>query len=229
VSTIYLGTDDGRNARVSFLRPRRLGQRTVKVSALGEEVFSMQVHRGSTLLTEAVRPGLLIEGDPEIDFRNVGRILHEKQPGYRYPDSASIEGAFQMVVTTYAPDGSVRDRSRYVPREPNINGLAPVRVGRRMPLSELFSTFAFHNQLFLGHEDGLQHAFLLALARSLEQSQEAAMLGTGPKGTQPLILQSGGPPTRAFLIGDTVGERYRLRMLLTRLKLTDAAANRPLS
>lgn len=220
MNTIHLATEDGRNARVPLLRPQRQSARTIRVTALREAVATKTVHRGDApLMVEDLDPLSLIDGDPEIDLRNLGRILPETQRGYRFPGSSTLEGAFQVIVTTFAPDGSVRDRSRYTPRVANINDVTPIRVGKRMPLEELFRRFSFHNQLYLGHEDGLQHDFLLALARDLERRGEAATLGAGPKGNLPLILQSGGTPTRAFLMGDTQGEAYRLRVLFTRQEL----------
>jgi hypothetical protein len=220
VKTIHLSTDDGRNARVPLLRGRRLIHKTVKVTARGEEVATKTVHRGNARVKpEALDARSLIEGDPEIDLANIGRILPESHRAYSRRGSSTLEGNFQQIVTTFGPDGSVSDRSPYVPRQPNINDTVPVKMGKRFPLAEVFRRFAFHNQFYLGHEDGLQHEFLLSIARSLEASGEAAMLGAGAKGSQPLVLQLGGAPTRAVLIGETDGERYRLRVLLTRQEL----------
>lgn len=217
---LHLATESGTNARVPLLRGRALAPETLKVTAVGEEVVSTTVHRGNAPIDVATLTGqALIDGDPEIDLANVGRILAETTRAYRRPGSPLLEGSFQVVVTTYHADGSVRDRTPLVPRTANINDLAPVRIGRRIPLSELFTRFAFHNQYFLTHEDGLQHDFLHEIARALEAAGEAAMLGAGPKGNLPLVFQNGGVPTRAFLIGDTAGPKYRLRVLLSRQEL----------
>lgn len=227
MNTIHLSTDDGRNARVPLLRPRRLRPSTMKVTAFGEEVVSRTVHRGNARVhVETLTAQALIDGDPEIDLDNIGRVLPETTRAYLRPGGTALEGNFQVIVTTYAPDGTERDRAVHTPRKANINELAPVRMGRRIPLPELFQRFAFNNQLHLGHEDGLQHEFLLAIARRLEAAGEAAMLGAGPKGNQPLVLQNGGTPTRAFLVGETDGDKYRLRVLLTRqeLKVPEARA-----
>lgn len=220
MNTIHLATDDGRNARVPLLRPRRLAPATVKVTATGEEVATRTVHRGNANLDPAlIEPQSLIDGDPEIDLINIGRILPETTRAWRRPGGDALEGNFQLIVTTYAPDGTVKETKPYVPREGNINDVAPVRLGKRIPLAELFQRYAFHNQLYIAHRDGIQHEFLLGVARSLEAAGAAAMLGAGPRGNLPLVLQHGGAPTRAFLIGDTDGERYCLRILLTRQEL----------
>lgn len=220
MKTIHLSTDDGRNARVPLLRGRRLIQKTVKVTTRGEEVATKTVHRGNAHVEpKALDARALIEGDPEIDLANIGRILPESYRAFSRRGSWSLEGNFQQIVTTYRPDGTVSERSTYVPRQANINDTVPVKMGKRFPLPELFQRFAFHNQFYLGHEDGLQHEFLLSVARDLEARGEAAMLGAGPRGNQPLVFQMGGTPTRAFLIGETDGDRYRLRVLLTRQEL----------
>ncbi|HST58401.1 MAG TPA: hypothetical protein VLK84_06935 [Longimicrobium sp.] len=220
MKTIHLSTEDGKNARVPLLRGRRLTPTTMKVTALGEEVVTKTVHRGNAHVPpEVLTTQALIEGDPEIDLANIGRILSDSSRAYRRPGGVTLEGNFQVVVTTYTANGDVKDRSVHTPRQANINETAPVRVGRRVPLAELFQRFVFHNQFYLGHEDGLQHDFLLDVARGLEAAGEAAMLGAGPKGTQPLVLTNGGTPTRAFLMGETAGDKYRLLVLLTRQEL----------
>ncbi|HEX2093741.1 MAG TPA: hypothetical protein VHG28_15165 [Longimicrobiaceae bacterium] len=219
-TTIHLSTEDGTNARVPLLRGRRLTPRTMRVTALGEEVQTRTVHRGNARVdAEMLTTQALVEGDPEIGLATIGRILPETTRAYRRPGAVGLEGNFQVIVTTYAADGTEKDRAVHTPRKANINELAPVRIGKRIPLAELFQRFVFHNQFHLGHEDGLQHEFLLAIARRLEAASEAAMLGAGPKGNQPLVLQTGGTPTRAFLLGETDGEKYRLRVLLTRQEL----------
>ncbi|HEX7243409.1 MAG TPA: hypothetical protein VF263_24205 [Longimicrobiaceae bacterium] len=220
MNTIHLSTEDGMNARVPLLRGRRLTPRTMKVTPLGEEVRTQTIHRGNARVdVDSLTAEALIGGDPEIDLPNVGRILAETTRAYCRPGGLELEGNFRVIVTTYAADGTEKDRAVHTPRQPNINDLAPVRIGKRIPLADHFQRFVFHNQLYLAHEDGLQHEFLLAIARRLEAAGEAAMLGAGPKGNQPLVLQTGGTPTRAFLLGETDGEKYRLRVLLTRQEL----------
>ena len=220
MNTIHLSTDDGNNARVPLRHGRRLTPRTMKVTEMGEEVRTLTVHRGNArVVVRQLTAQALIEGDPEIDLPNIGRILLETSRAYRRPGGEVLEGHFQVIVTTYGPDGTAKGRAVHVPHKANINELAPVLIGKRIPVAELFNRFVFHNQLYLGHEDGLQHQFLLDIARRLEAAGEAAMLGAGAKGNQPLVLQNGGTPTRAFLLGETEGERYRLRVMLTRQEL----------
>lgn len=220
MKTIHLSTDDGKNARVPLLRGRSETPKTVQVTPTGEEVLSKTVHRGNASIDlSSLEARALIEGDPEIDIDNVGKILPESSRAYRKPGQETMEGNFQVIVTTYGPDGAVRDKSPHKPKKANINALAAVTMGKRMPLAEMFRRFAFNNHYVLGHEDGIQHDFLLSIARDLEAKSEAATLGAGPKGNLPLIFKDGGTPTRAFLMGETDGDNYRLRVLLTRQEL----------
>lgn len=229
MKTIHLAAEDGKNARVPLLRGRSLAPKTLQVSVRGQEIVTRTVHRGNaTVGSETLTATALIEGDPDIDLQNIGKILPESTRAFRRRGATTLEGNFGVMVTTFATDGTMKDRSPLVPKRANINDVAPVKMGKRMPVEEMFRRFAFNNQYFLGHEDGIQHGFLLALARDLESKGEAAMLGAGPKGNQPLIFRDGGTPTRAFLMGDTDGDRYRLRVLLTRqeLKIPEARTAR---
>jgi hypothetical protein len=221
VSQIHLSSPDGKNARVHLLRGRPITPRTVKVTPLGEEIGTKTVHRGnSNVDPQTLDAETVIHSDTEIDFSNIGRLLPDTSRAYRRPGAATLEGNFQVMATTYGVDGAVRARSPYIPLRANINEVAPVRMGRRVPLSVLFRRYVFHTQLCLGHEDGLQHGFLLAIARDLESTGEAVMLGAGLKADLPLILRNSGSPSHAFLVGETDGgEKYRLRVLLTRMEL----------
>jgi hypothetical protein len=220
VNTIHLATADGKNARVPLLRPRRLAPKTVKVTPLGEEVLSKTVHRGNAPVDPATLTArALVEGDPEIDLANIGRIIPESSRAYRIQGAAQLEGNFQVIVTRHAPDGAVTQRGVYTPPKANINDVSPIRMGQRVPLGEIFRRYVFHHQYYLAHADGLQHEFLLAIARELEAAGEAAKLEAGPKGKQPLVFRNGGVPTAAFLVGETDGDGYLLRVMLTRMEL----------
>lgn len=221
---LHLATPDGTNARVALLRGQRREQKAIKVTPEHQLVRSRTIHRGRA----PADPGsldaqALIDGDPELDLANVGRIVHETHTAFHREDSTSLEGGFGVIVTTYAPDGTVKSRSPYIPQTSNINNASPIQIGQRLKLPDLFARIVSHGQLYLGHADGLQYAFLYRIARDLHEAGEAAFLGAGPRGNLPLILTNGAVPTRAFLLGDVDGDRYRLRVLLSRqeLKLPD--------
>jgi hypothetical protein len=225
VKLFHLCSTDGTNARVALLRGRSSGRKALKVTAGNQLVVSRTIHRGKSRVDPAtIDSQALVAGDPELDLAHVGRIIPETHGAYCRPGSESLEGGFEVILTTYAPDGTAKDRSPYVPRRSNINDDLPVQIGKRLKLTELFQRFVFHGQFYLGHSDGLQYAFLHAIARDLHAAGEAALLGAGPKGNLPLVFTNGAIPTRAFLVGDTDGEKYRLRVLLSRqeLRIPDA-------
>lgn len=203
------------------MRTRSTRPRTERVNPNGEPIHSRRVHNGSNAVAAAVDfdPTSLIQGDPEIDFDQVGRLLSDTSKAYRKPGSAELEGVFDTILNTFSPSGELTKSEVKTPRKSNLDDIHPVRITRRIPLSELYSKFVFHNQYGIGHSDGVQYDFLYALAKELESDQVAGLLGAGPKGVQPLILRDGGVPTRAFLIGETEGSKYRLRLLLTRQEM----------
>ena len=83
----------------------------------------------------------------------------------------------------------------------------------------------------LVHTDGLTFDFLHNLAKSLQESQTMALLGSGPKGAGPLVLRDGGSPFRSFLYGEASGSgenaSYRLILLLSDQELKRPAAPAP--
>ena len=102
----------------------------------------------------------------------------------------------------------------------NVNGELPVRwSGRKIPVADAVRRFAFRRTVQLQHGDGLTYDFLLARATELEREQVVMLLGSGGKGTGPLLLQSNGRAYRGFLSGETRGESYRLLLHLSDMEL----------
>lgn len=220
MKNIHLSTEDGKNARVLLHRGRSTAPKVVQVTSDGQETETKTVHRGNKALPEdQITSQSLIDGDPEIDLDHIGKYLPDSTKAYRIPGKEELEGNFQTFVTLLGPDGSVKEKNPYSPKKANINETVPVKITKRMPVTDAFQKFVFHNHYCLGHEDGIQHDFLLALAKDLEAKGEVALLGAGAKGNQPLVFKDAGTPTRAFLMGETQGDKYRLRILLTRQEL----------
>ena len=57
------------------------------------------------------------------------------------------------------------------------------------------------------------------MAKDLEAAESLMLVGSGEKGTSPLIFQSNGRPYRGFLRGETKGASYRLTLHLSDLEL----------
>ncbi len=76
----------------------------------------------------------------------------------------------------------------------------------------------------LRHSDGLTYEFLFSMAKELGESQKVMLLGTGEKGTGPLIFQANGRPYRGFLEGRVKGTSYQLTLLLSDMELKRPAS-----
>ena len=71
------------------------------------------------------------------------------------------------------------------------------------------------------HVDGLTFDHLKQIAKDLDEADEMAIVGGGPKGRDPLVFQQNGTPWRAFLEGRVHedGERFRLLLHLSNMEL----------
>jgi hypothetical protein len=224
MNIFHLSTEEGTNARVALVRTKEAKAKTTQQAPSGEEVRTEKIHRGSVagLDVEKLTPEALIEGDPEIDMAEIGKILPKNcTRAYRKPDDpeGKICGAFEHYVTTLSPAGEVLSKAKLSKKKSNINDLAPVKMGKRMPLIEALQKFVFHNNYALIHDDGVKYDFLRKIAEDLHTKKEVAVLGAGPKGKDPLVFIDGAPPCRAMLHGKVEDGRYQLVVLLTRQEL----------
>lgn len=162
---------------------------------------------------------LLIDGDPEIDLQNTGRMLRETSRVFVDKDRGIVRNVrFWEVVKN--PDGTVRQRR---PRElaaTNISTDVPLRwSGIFIPKDKAVRKFVFSGKAQIQHINGLTYDFLFAMAKDLEQRNSLMLLGAGPKSNQPLIMRRGGTPYRGFLEGRTQGDKYCLLLHFSNLEL----------
>jgi len=217
MNIFHLSTETGTNARVGLARTKTESPKIVHFTDSKEETRTERIHRGNNLGTPTSQG--LIDGDPEIDMEKIGMILPPSTRAYRIPGSDDIVGDFQTFVTTFLPDGTAKEKVPFLQKKSNTNDTNPIKMGKRIPLLEALQKFAFHNHYALAHDDGIKYEFLQKIAQELHEKQELATLGAGAKGNLPLIFIDGGSPCRAFLYGETDGEKYRLLVLLTRQEL----------
>lgn len=162
----------------------------------------------------------LIDGDPELDLERIGRTIDQTMTVYLDPDGALLATEPRIVEVVLNPDGSEKERRAPVDAAANVNGELPVRwSGRKIPIGDAIRRFSFRRTVQLQHVDGLTYDFLFAMATELEQEQAVMLLGSGEKGTGPLLLQSNGRAYRGFLSGETKGEAYRLLLHLSDMEL----------
>jgi len=162
----------------------------------------------------------LVDGDPEIDLEQVGRVIGDTTPVYLSADGEVLHVSPQLVDVLVAPDGSERDRKPAENAPANVNEPDPVRLaGRKIAKHEAIKRFAFRRTIAIRHVDGLTYDFLHGIAKQLADDGSLAMLGAGPKGRDPLVFQENGSPYRGFLEGRVDGPRYQLLLHLSNLEL----------
>ncbi len=117
-------------------------------------------------------------------------------------------------------NGTETERREPTNIEANINpDLPPVWSGHMMPRAEVARRFVFTRNYQVRHVDGLTFDFLFDLAKHLEQADAMAMVGSGPKGTGPLLPERSGIPYRGFLEGHTDGDKYLIILHLSNMEL----------
>jgi len=162
----------------------------------------------------------LVDGDPELDIERIGQTIEQTMSVYLDADGALLQTEPRMVEVLLNPDGSERERRAPVDAPANVNGELPVRwSGRKIPIKDAVRRFTFRRTVQLQHVDGLTYDFLFAMADELQREQAVVLLGSGEKGTGPVILQSNGRAYRAFLSGETRGDAYRLMLHLSDMEL----------
>ena len=167
----------------------------------------------------------LIKGDPEVDLELVGRTIDQTQTVYFDGKGALMfaDPKFLEVVTN--PDGSEKERRDPVDTESNVDAGVPVRwTGKKIPLADAVRRFAFRRSLQLQHVDGLTYDYLYEMAKELEKAAALMLVGSGEKGSGPLIFQANGRAYRGFLEGRTKGKSYRLVLHLSDMELKAPAA-----
>jgi len=95
----------------------------------------------------------------------------------------------------------------------------PVWSGRLLSLNEAVRRYAFTRAWQVRHTNALEYDFLHGIAAYLERQASLALVGSGPRGTGPLITERNATPTMGFLEGRTRGERYLLVLHLAAFEL----------
>jgi len=170
----------------------------------------------------------LIEGDPEIDIEQVGKLLTDTSPVFLSSSGEVLHVSPNLTDVIFGPAGDERERKEATNTPGNVNDDTPVRwTGRKLPRAKAITSFAFRRTIGVKHVDGLTYDFLFAMAKQLDEEDAMVMLGGGAKGKEPLIFQENGTPYRGFLEGRVDGTRYKLLLHLSNLELRvpDAAAS----
>ena len=162
----------------------------------------------------------LIAGDPEIAIEQVGQRLNNAARVFLKPDG-SVMYAARVLRVTYDNLGEETDREDFIDVEATVGEDCSSLPwsGRLIPLEQAVSKFAMVRKLQLRHINGLTFDFLYDIAKRLHEEGKLLLLGSGKKGSQPLIFNKNGRPYRGFLEGRTDGDAYRLVLHLSNLEL----------
>lgn len=157
---------------------------------------------------------MLINKDDEIDFELFGRFIDKVDKIYTNQD---LKPVFNVNISEQIidPNGELVEEKEKAYSKSNINGESIVRwTGRYIPKKKLYNKVVLTSKYQLKHINGLTFDFLFKIAKNLQEKDSFMMLGGG-KGNEPLIINDGGKPYRAFLEGKIKDKSYALIMHLS--------------
>ena len=162
----------------------------------------------------------LIAADPEVDMELFGKKTEGIKRVYLTPEGKVAYGV-KLMEHVYLPDGTEKEVRPEQNTEANIalNDLPLRWTGKLIPREKAIRMFVFKKSYQVQHINGLTYDFLYDMAKKLSEADSMMLVGGGPKGVAPLVLNNGGTPYRAFLEGRVDGDRYALILRLTNLEL----------
>ena len=225
---INITNEKARNAEVGFEVKRRKsditmtcpdGQAYANVRLLKSTTATdiqqlLAQHGDNASLAEAI-----INDNPEVDMEMVGMQLHDVRKVY-LNEGGKVVYRIKRLEAVFSPTGELREMRAVSDAEANVNTDIPLRwTGKIIPIDKAIRTFVFARKYQVKHVNGLTYDFLYDMARQLSERRAMMLVGSGPKGTGPVVLSKGGTAYRAFLSGEVDGSNYRLVLHLTNLEL----------
>jgi hypothetical protein len=166
----------------------------------------------------------LIDGDPEINLEAAGREAGPCDRVHVGADGKPLYSA-RMIEVILNRDGNEIARRELVETPANIVPDTPPRwSGKLIPKMEAARRYAFTRAYQVRHSNSLEYDFLFGLARYLEERNCLVLVGSGPKGQGPLILERNGTPMKGFLEGRTKDDSYQLVIHLATFELKQPEA-----
>jgi hypothetical protein len=243
---IKLKNDKKRDAEITFrsLNPK---PSVTMVMENGDKVINKRVVKGTsqtstqTLLSnynEKPKEGIdfqmqlagrlvedLIASDPESDLELTGKFIDDVSRVYINEDEKPV---FRVKKTEkiFSPTAELKEEREPKYNESNISGESFVNwTGKLMPKSKIYNKLVFHKKYQLKHINGLTYDFLFDMAKQLADKDSLMMMGAGASGKEPLVMNDGGKPYRAFLEGRIKGDKYCLILHLTDQELKPLPTN----
>ena len=161
----------------------------------------------------------LIDGDPEIDLEASGR---ETGPCNRVHVGVNGQPLYSVRMIEVVHDREGNEIARREPVEVPSNlvpDAPPIWSGKLIPRCEAVRRYAFTRAYQVRHTNSLEFDFLFGLAKHLEQLNALALVGSGPKGTGPLVFERNSTPMKGFLEGRTKGDMYLLTLHVASFEL----------
>ena len=165
----------------------------------------------------------IISNDEETDIENIGVILSKTHKLYVNKDN-EIAYRVNMVQIVRNPDGSEKERREISQAAANVAGEIPLQwTGRKFPKDEAIRKFVFAQSYQLRHTNGLSYDFLYDMAKQLSAENALMLIGAGKKGTEPIVVTTGGQSYRGFLEGRVKDDSYLLILHLSNMELKPLA------
>ena len=218
---IWLADHRGRDAIVVLVpRQRTTPNTTSYTDTVGTPVrFSRRIkatdRTSPTALHERYRDPealarALISGDPEVDLDAVGRETGPCDRVFVGADGRPLYSA-EIVEVRYDRNGIEIEHRPPVDVPANlVPDAPPAWSGRLIPRVEAIRRYVFTRAYQVRHTNALEFDFLHGLAAHLEERSSLALVGSGPRGTGPLIPERNAAPMKGFLSGQVQGDAYRL-------------------
>ncbi len=161
----------------------------------------------------------IISGNPEINTEVTGKFL-DSSPKVYINEDLQVVYRVNKTEKVFDPKGELKEERELRHLESNVTDEEPLKwSGKYFPIEKSFNKFVFIRTYQLIHDSGLTYDYLFEMAKELEDKKSFLLLGSGKKGTGPVIFQEGGQAFRVFLEGRTNNKEYMLLMHLSNLEL----------
>jgi hypothetical protein len=227
---IWLADHRGRDAIVLLVpRQRTTPNRMRYADSAGTPVrFSRRIKSTDGTSPAALREAYrdpevlaraLIDSDPEVDLDAVAREAGPCDRVFVGADGRPLYSA-EIVEVRYDRDGHEAERRTPVDVPANlVPDAPPVWSGRLIPRRDAARRYVFTRAYQVRHTNALEFDFLHGLAAHLGERGSLVLVGSGPRGTGPLIPERNAAPTKGFLSGQVQGDAFRLTLHLAAFEL----------
>ncbi len=231
MKTIRIANDKKRDAQVGYEVSKEKSGISMVLSN-GQEFRNVRILKSTIdnepmdLLKEYGTPvevgRAILEGDPEIDFEKAGMFISGTKKVYIDEDDR-IAYRVNRSEVVFNTDGSQKEEREYKTSTANINeeNSFVTWSGNLIPKDKAIRMFVFTRSYQIRHVNGLTYDFLYDMAKQLQEKNAMMLVGSGAKGTGPLVFTDGGTQYRAFMEGRTNGDKYCLILHLTNLEMKD--------